>query len=129
MPPVKMRQGLRAVSRVSTGDSDLPISCEIKDEPAFKSLQGNPAFFLVRASRCPLHLRKQNSNLTHIPIGERSLLLRSLWKLGIPLVLKPDTELSFREDLGYTEYSSSCCAEFRVPLDLGPCSWGISPVA
>ena len=34
-----------AFSRVSTGDSDIPSSCEIKDEPAFKALQGKPAFF------------------------------------------------------------------------------------
>ena len=39
-------KGLRtmAFSRVSTGDSDIPSSCEMKDEPAFKALQGNPAF-------------------------------------------------------------------------------------
>ena len=30
---------------VSTGDSDMPSSCEMKIEPAFKALQGKPAFF------------------------------------------------------------------------------------
>ena len=44
-PPVVMRRGPRAFSMVSTGDSDSPSSCEMKDEPAFKLLQGNPAFF------------------------------------------------------------------------------------
>ena len=34
-----------AFSRVSTGDSDIPASCEMKDVPAFKALQGKPAFF------------------------------------------------------------------------------------
>ena len=34
-----------AFSRVSTGDSDIPSSCEMKDEPAFKALQGKLAFF------------------------------------------------------------------------------------
>ena len=34
-----------AFSMVSTGDSDIPSSCEMKDEPAFKVLQGKPAFF------------------------------------------------------------------------------------
>ena len=34
-----------AFSRVSTEDSDLPIFFDIKDEPAFKSLQGNRASF------------------------------------------------------------------------------------
>ena len=112
-----MRQGPRAVSRVSTGDSDSPLSCEIKDKPSFKSLQGNQAFFRVRASRCPLHLRQQTQGLMHIPIAERSFLLRCLWKVGIPVVSKSDSQLSFREVLGYTELSSSCCAEFGVPLD------------
>ena len=44
-PSVLKRLRRMALSRVSTGDSDIPSSCEIKDEPAFKSLQGNPAFF------------------------------------------------------------------------------------
>ena len=44
-PPVQMRWGRRAFSRVSTGDSDIPSSCERKEEPAFKPLQGNLAFF------------------------------------------------------------------------------------
>ena len=44
-PPVQMRQTPTAFSRVSTGDSDMPSSCEMKDEPEFKPLQGNPAFF------------------------------------------------------------------------------------
>ena len=42
-----VQKGLRtmAFSRVSPGDSDIPSSCEMKDEPAFKTLQGKPAFF------------------------------------------------------------------------------------
>ena len=34
-----------AFCRDSTGDSVIPSSCEMKYEPAFKPLQGNPAFF------------------------------------------------------------------------------------
>ena len=34
-----------AFSKMSTRHSDIPSSCEMKDEPAFKTLQGNPAFF------------------------------------------------------------------------------------
>ena len=45
IPPVQMRQRPTAFSRVSTGDSDIPSSCEMKDEPEFKPLQGNRAFF------------------------------------------------------------------------------------
>ena len=44
-PPVQMRQTPTAFSRYSTGDSDMLSSCEMKDEPEFKLLQGNRAFF------------------------------------------------------------------------------------
>ena len=44
-PSVQKRLRTMAFSRVSTGDSDNPSSCEMKDEPAFKALQGKPAFF------------------------------------------------------------------------------------
>ena len=35
----QMRGRPRAFSRVSTGHSDIPSSCEMKDEPAFMLLQ------------------------------------------------------------------------------------------
>ena len=44
-PSVKKRWRTMAFSRVSRGDSVIPSSCEMKYEPAFKPLQGNPAFF------------------------------------------------------------------------------------
>ena len=44
-PPVQMRRRPTAFSRVSTGDSDIPSSCDMKHEPKFKPLQGNPDFF------------------------------------------------------------------------------------
>ena len=43
--PVQKRWRIMAFSRDSTGDPDIPSSCEMKDEPAFKPLQGNRAFF------------------------------------------------------------------------------------
>ena len=45
IPPVQMRRRPMAFSRVSTGDSDIPSSCDMKHEPKFKPLLGNPAFF------------------------------------------------------------------------------------
>ena len=45
MPVVQMRRTPTAFSRVSTGDSDMPSSCEKKDELEFEPLQGNRAFF------------------------------------------------------------------------------------
>ena len=51
IPPVQMRRRLTAFSRVSTGDSDIPSSCDMKHEPKFKPLQGNPDFFESGLSR------------------------------------------------------------------------------
>ena len=42
---IQMRWRTMAISRVSTGDSDIPSSCDMKLEPKFKSLQGNLACF------------------------------------------------------------------------------------
>ena len=44
-PSVQKSLRTMAFSRVSTGDSGIPSSCEMKDEPAFKALQGTPDFF------------------------------------------------------------------------------------
>ena len=44
-PSAQKRFRTMAFSRVSTGDWVIPSSCEMKYEPAFKPLQGNPAFF------------------------------------------------------------------------------------
>ena len=45
MSPVQMRRKPMAFSRVSTGDADMPSSCEMKDEPEFKPPQGNPSLY------------------------------------------------------------------------------------
>ena len=45
IPPVQMRRRPTAFSKVSTGDSDIASSCDMKHEPKFKPLQGNLAFF------------------------------------------------------------------------------------
>ena len=95
LPHVKMRRGPRAFSRVSTGDSNVSSSCEMKDDPAFKPLQGIQAFFRVRASRCPLHLRQKTQGHSHINFAEGSLLLRCLWKVRIPIQLKPGNQFSY----------------------------------
>ena len=124
-----MRRGTRVFSRVSTEDSDIPSSCEMKDEPAFKSLQGSPTLFLVRESRYPLHLRQQTQGPSHIPIAEGRLLLRCLWKVGLPVQWNPGNQLCSRDDMGCMELSSSSCAEIVVPIDLRRVSQGISVVA
>ena len=45
MPPVHMTLTHTAFSRVSTRDSDMSSSCEMKDKPEFTPLLGNRAFF------------------------------------------------------------------------------------
>ena len=44
-PSVQKRLNTMAFYRVSRGDSDIPSSCEMKDQPAFKPLQRKLAFF------------------------------------------------------------------------------------
>ena len=44
-PPVQMTLTPPAFSRVSTWDSDMSSSSEMKDDPAFMPLQGNRTFF------------------------------------------------------------------------------------
>ena len=74
-----------AFSRDCTEYSVIPLYCEMKDEPAFKPLQGNLTFFRVRESRYPLHVTQQIQGTSHIPIVEGRLLLRCLWEHGLPL--------------------------------------------
>ena len=77
-PPIQKRGRFRASSGVSTGDSNTPSFWEMKNEPAFKTLQENPDFFCVRVSRGPFHLRQKTQSPSHIPISEGRLLLRCL---------------------------------------------------
>ena len=84
-PFVQKRLRTTAFSSVSRGDSDIPSSCEMKDEASFKSLQGKLPFFWVRAFQGPLYLRQKINSRSHIPISEGRLLLRCLWKAGLPL--------------------------------------------
>ena len=44
-PSVQKTWRTMTFSRFSTGDSVIPSSFEMKYEPAFKPLHGNPAFF------------------------------------------------------------------------------------
>ena len=123
---VQMRWRTRAFSRVSTGHSDILSSCDMKIEAAFMPLQGNPAFFQVRESRGPFHLKHKTQGHTHIHIPEGILLLRCLWKVGLPLHSKTGNQLSSPDDISQKEIYSSCFTEIDVPLDLRWVSQGIS---
>ena len=101
----------------------------MKDEPAFKPLHGNPAFFRVRVSRGPFHLRQKTQGPSHIHIAEKKHSLRCLWKVGLPLHSKTGNQLSSRDDIGCMELSSCYCIEIDVPLDLRRVSQGVSGVS
>ena len=85
IPPVQMRRRPTAFSRVSTGNLDIPSSCQKKDETECKPLQQNQAFFWVRASRGAFPLIQKTQGPSHIHIAEAKLLLRCLCKVGSPL--------------------------------------------
>ena len=126
IPPIQVRWRTMAFSRVSTGDSDIPSSCEMKHEPEFKTLQGNPAFFCVRVSRGLLHLRQEKQGPSHIPIAEGKFHLWCWWKVGSSLQLKTGNQLSSWDDMGCIELSSSCCTDINIHIDLRQVSQGIS---
>ena len=128
-PCVLMTRGPRAFSRDCTEDSDIPLSCEMKDEPAFKQLQGNPIFFRVRTSQYPLHMRQKTQDKSQINIAEGRLLLMCLRNVGLPLEKNPWNQLSSRENKGCIELSSSSCAEIGIPTDLRWVSQGMFEVA
>ena len=78
-----MTRRTRVSSRISTQDSDIPSSCQMKDEPAIKPLQGNPPLFLVRESQYPLLLRQKTQGPSHIPISEGRLLSGACLNLAL----------------------------------------------
>ena len=92
-PPVQMTLTPTAFSRVSTRDSDMSSSCEMKEEPEFTPLQGNRAFFGVRAFRGPFRFRQKTQGPCHIATAEGKLLLRCLWKVGSPLQSDRESDL------------------------------------
>ena len=123
---VQMRWRPGAFCRVSTGDSDILSSCDMKDELAFKTGQGNPAFFRVRGSQGPLHLNQKIQGPSHIHISEGKLRLSCLWKVGLSLQSKTGNHLSLPDNMACNELSSSCFIEIDVPLDMRCLCYGIS---
>ena len=113
-PPVQMRRTPTSFSRFSSGDSDMPSYCDMKEEPEFKPLQVNRAFFFVRASRGPFHSRQKTQDPYHIPTDEGKLPLSCLWKVGSPLQSKTGNQLSSWDDMGCMELSLSCCTKINI---------------
>ena len=74
-------------------------------------------------------LEAENSGSSDITFGEGRLLLRCLFKVGLPVQLNPGNQLSSRDDTGCMELSSSSSAEIVVPSVLRRVSQGILLVA
>ena len=75
IPPVQMRRRPTSFSRVFTLDSDFPSSCDMKHEPKFKPLQGNPAFFSVR----PVAVHSTWNRKHRVPLAYLLLRENSTW--------------------------------------------------
>ena len=71
-----------------------------------------------------LEAKTQGPSHIHIPKGK--LLLRCLWKDGLPLHSKKGNQLSSPDDMGCPGFSSCCFTEIDVPIDLKRVSQGIS---
>ena len=91
-----------------------------------KPLQGNFAFFRIRATRGPFSLKRKTQGPSHIHIPKGKLLLRCLWKDGLPLQSKRGNQLSSPVHMGCPELSLCCFTEIDVPIDLRFVSQGIS---
>ena len=91
-----------------------------------KPLQGNLDFLVIRASRGPFRLKHKTQGPSQIHIPKGKLLLRSLWKDGLPLQSKAGNQLSSPDDMGCPGLSSCCFTEIDVPIDLIWVSQGIN---
>ena len=61
-PPVQMKWTAMAFSRVSTGDSDMPSFCEMKDEPEFRHCREiRPSFESGPVGSIPLETENTGS--------------------------------------------------------------------
>ena len=81
-------------------------------------LKGNLDFFLIRSSRGPFHFKHKTKGPFHIHIPKGKLLLRCLWKDGLPLHSKTGNQLSSPDDMGGPSFSSCCFTDIDVPIDL-----------
>ena len=89
-------------------------------------LQGYLDFFLIRESRGPFRLKHKTQGPSHIHIPKGKLLLRCLWKDGLPLQSKTGNQLSSADDKVCPDHSSCCFTAIYVPIDLRWVSQGIS---
>ena len=64
-----------------------------------------------------ISLEAETQGPSHIHIPKGKLLLRFLWKEGLPLHSKTGNQLSSPDDMGCPGFSSCCFTEIDVPID------------
>ena len=117
IPPIQMRRRTMAFSRVSTGDSDIPSSCEMKHEPELKHCWEIWPSLSQDLSRSITLETGKTGSLSHtyclgkIPL---EVLVESWLKSS-----KTGNQLSSWDDMGCLELSSSCCTDINIHIDLG----------
>ena len=115
-----------AFSRVSTGDSVIPSSCEMKYEPAFKPLQGKPGLLLSQGIPGTIPLGAENTeSLSHSYfVGKAPLeVLSESW---LTSSVEDREAFSSRDVMVCMEHSSTSSTEIDDPLYLRSLSQGIS---
>ena len=123
IPHLQMRRRPTAFSRFSTVDSDIPSSCDMKHEPKFKPLRGNPAFFELGLSwyipletesieslsptycwgKTPLEVLVENWLTSSVKDRESALILRWYVVHGTFLMMLCWNKYSYRFEAGVSE--------------------------
>ena len=125
---VQKRLRTIAFSRVSTRDSDIASSCEMKDEPAFMHCrESQPSFESEHLGVHSIWGRKQESLSPTYFCGKAPLeVLVENW---LTSSVEDRESFSSIDDIWCTEVSSSCSTEIDDPLYLRGFSLGIYRVS
>ena len=127
-PSVQKTWRTMAFSRVSTGDSDIPSSCEMKDEPAFMH-RGKAGLLLSQGISGSIPLQAENTeSLSHTYFGGKAP-LEVLVESWLTSSVEYRESFTSPDDMGCTEDSSSCSTQIDDPLYLRRFSQGISRVS
>ena len=100
----------------------------MKEQSTFKPLQGHLAFFRVRASRCPVHLRQQTQGNSRIPIAVEASSWGACGKFGCTSVKARESALISRQNGVHGVFLELLCWNW-CSSRLETCVQGISGVA
>ena len=117
-----------AFSRVSTGDSDIPPSCEMKDGLHLRHCRESQPSFCEDISGSII-LEAENTELLSLTYFSVKAPLEVLVESWITSSVEDRVSFSSTDDRVCTEISSSCSTEIDDPLYLRRFSQGISRVS